>query len=257
MKDQIDNQVVAIIPARYASSRFHGKMLAPIMGKSLLERTYERVKACKTIDNILIATDDSKIFDHVLSFGGKVVMTSPDHPTGSDRLIEVLEKHPDKTNCGIILNVQGDEPCIDPAVLAAVCQALIDNPDEVMATVAVKTSDPDEIMNPSVVKCVMDIHDHALYFSRATIPGVKPKGSHPPVYYRHLGIYAFRREFLLTYGKLPRTPLQLVEDLEQLKVLEAGYKIKVVYADVCSPAVDNPEDIQKVTEWLCSQNLYS
>lgn len=253
MKDR----VIAIIPARYASSRFPGKMLAPIMGKSLLQRTYEQVKSCSLISDILIATDEPIIQEHVMSFGGKAVMTSTNHPTGSDRIIEVLAKHPELTQGSIILNVQGDEPCISPTTLTSVCQALIDNPQECMATVAVKITDPTEIQSPSVVKCVMDIHDNALYFSRSPIPGIKPLGKHLPFYYKHMGIYAFRREFLLTYGTLPQTPLQLVEDLEQLKVLEAGYKIKVVYADECSPAVDIPEDIQRVTEWLCNQNLYS
>lgn len=251
------NKVIAIIPARYASTRFPAKMLAPIMGKSLLERTYERVKACPVIDNVLIATDDKIILDHVTGFGGKAIMTSVDHPTGSDRLIEVLQKYPELTDCEIILNVQGDEPCISANTISSVCQALIDNPEECMATVAVRIHDPQEIASPSVVKCVMDRQDHALYFSRSPIPGTKPLGKHAPFYYKHMGIYAFRRNFLLQYGTLAQTPLQLVEDLEQLKVLEAGYKIKVVYANECSPAVDVPEDIQRVTEWLCSQNTYS
>ena len=250
-------KVIAIIPARYASSRFPGKMLAPIMGKSLLQRTYERVIACSIIDDVLIATDHKLILDHAASFGAKALLTSPNHPTGSDRLIEVLQKYPELTQAGIILNVQGDEPCISPTTLLNVCQALIDNKQECMATVAVKITDPQEIQSLSVVKCVMDLQDHALYFSRSPIPGTKPLGKHEPFYYKHMGIYAFRREFLLTYGTLAQTPLQLVEDLEQLKVLEAGYKIKVVYTNECSPAVDIPEDIQRVTEWLCSQNSYS
>ena len=250
-------RITAILPARYASTRFPGKMLAPIMGKSLLQRTYERAKLCPIISNVLVATDEPLIYDHVTGFGGLCVMTRNDHPTGTDRLIEVLEKYPDLTQSDIILNVQGDEPCIDPNVLTKVCQALIDNPQECMATVAVRIDNPIEAENPSVVKCVMDCSDHALYFSRSPIPGRKPLGKHAPVYHKHMGIYAFRRPFLITYGKLPQTPLQLVEDLEQLKVLEAGYKIKVVYTDECSPAVDIPEDIQRVTEWLCSRNLYS
>lgn len=251
----MNNKVIAIIPARYASTRFPAKMLAPIMGKSLLQRTYERVKATSIIDNVLIATDDKIILDHVTGFGGKAIMTSPDHPTGSDRLIEVLQKYPELTDCGIILNVQGDEPCISPSTISSVCEALIDHPEECMATVAFRLHDLQEVARPSVVKCVMDVNDHALYFSRSPIPGSNQKN--PPFYYKHMGIYAFRRDFLLRYGTLPQTPLQLVEDLEQLKVLEAGYKIKVVYADECSPCVDVPEDIQRVTEWLCSQSTYS
>ncbi len=248
--------VIAIIPARYASSRFPGKMLAPIMGKSLLQRTYERVKASSSVDSILIATDEQCIKEHVEGFGASCIMTRLDHPTGTDRIIEVLQKHPELTNADIILNVQGDEPCICPSMLSSVCQVLLDNPDEKMATVAVKITNPDEINSPSIVKCVMDKHDHALYFSRSPIPGIKPLGTHLPFYYKHMGIYAFRKEFLLEYGKMAQTPLQLVEDLEQLKVLEAGYKIKVIYADASHPAVDIPEDIQRVTEWLCTQNSF-
>ncbi len=251
------SKVIAIIPARYASTRFPAKMLAPIMGKSLLQRTYEQVKACSIIDTVVIATDDNRILEHVTAFGGKAIMTSVDHPTGTDRLIEVLQKYPEHTDCSIILNVQGDEPCIAPSTISSVCQALIDNPEECMATVAVPISDPQEVASPSIVKCVMDVNQHALYFSRSPIPGSKPLGKHAPFYYKHMGIYAFRRDFLLRYGTLPQTPLQLVEDLEQLKVLEAGYKIKVVYANECSPAVDVPEDIERVTKWLCSQNTYS
>ncbi len=253
MKDR----VIAIIPARYASTRFPGKMLAPIMGKSLLQRTYEQVKSCDLIDDVFIATDETIIQEHSATFGATAILTSIDHQTGSDRIIEVLQTHPELTNAGIILNVQGDEPCILPSTLARVCQALIDNPKEVMATVAVAITDLHEIQSPSVVKCVMDAHDHALYFSRSPIPGTKPLGKNLPFYYKHVGIYAFRRQFLLQYGQLPQTPLQLVEDLEQLKVLEAGHKIKVVYDKSCSPAVDIPEDIKKVTEWLCSQNTFS
>jgi 3-deoxy-manno-octulosonate cytidylyltransferase (CMP-KDO synthetase) len=253
----MNERIIAIIPARYSSSRFPGKMLAPIMGKSLLQRTYEQVKACQSVDDILIATDNDAIFEHVQSFGGQVVMTKENHPTGTDRIIEAVQNHAIAKHASIILNVQGDEPCIEPEILTLVCQALINNPNEVMATVAVKTTNPDEIQSASVVKCVMDQDDHALYFSRSPIPGIKPKGTSAPFYYKHMGIYAFRKDFLIEYGHLPQTPLQLVEDLEQLKVLEAGYKIKVVYAERCSPAVDVPEDIQRVTEWLCNQNLYS
>ncbi len=251
------SSVIAIIPARYASSRFPGKMLAPIMGKTLLHRTWERVKSSAIISDVLIATDDERVYEHVTSFGGIAVMTSIEHQTGSDRIIEVLNRYPDLTNADIIVNVQGDEPCISQEVLHNVSSALLDNPNERMASVCVPIFDSQEINSPSVVKCVMDSNGYALYFSRSPIPGVKPLGKHAPFYYKHLGIYAFRRDFLLTYGTLPMGKLQLVEDLEQLKVLEAGYKIRMVYTDECSPAVDIPEDIERVKKWLCNQNTYS
>lgn len=250
-------RVIAIIPARYASTRFPGKMLATIMGKSVIQRTYESAKACRLLDDLLIATDHELIYNHVTSFGGKAVMTDPNCPTGSDRLIEVLQNYPELTDAECILNVQGDEACIDPNIMDAVSSAIINNPDEVMATACVKITDPAEIHCPSVVKCVMDRNGHALYFSRLAIPGVMPKGGHAPAYNRHIGIYAFRRDFLLQYGQLPQTPLQLTEGLEQLRVLEFGYKIKVVPVGHSSPAVDIPEDIQRVTEWLCKQNSFS
>lgn len=253
----MNKRIIAIIPARFAATRFPGKMLAPIMGKSLIERTYESVKACRLLDDVFIATDDEALYDHIKSFGAKPIMTSVSCPTGTDRLIEAIQKHPQETQSEYILNVQGDEPCISVKTIEACLRALIDNPSEVMSTAAVKISDPHDIINPSTVKCVMDQQGHALYFSRSPIPGMKPKGTNPPFYYKHLGIYAFQRDFLFEYGRLPQTPLQLVEDLEQLRVLEAGYKIKVACVDQTSPTVDNPEDIQKVTEWLCSQNLYS
>ena len=249
--------VIAVIPARYASSRFPGKMLAPIMGKSLLHRTWERVQKCPQISSIVVAADSELVYNHVQSFGGIAVMTSPDHQTGSDRIIEVLKRYPELTQADVILNVQGDEPCISHDVLHNVSSTLLSNPEECMASVCVPISDPDEINSPSVVKCVMDRNDYALYFSRSPIPGVKPLGKHAPFYYKHLGIYAFRRDFLLKYGELPVGRLQLVEDLEQLKVLEAGYKIRMVYTNECSPAVDIPEDIERVKKWLCSQYIYS
>ena len=247
-------RVIAIIPARYASSRFPGKMLATIMGKSVIQRTYESAKACRLLDDLIIATDHELIYNHVESFGGKAVMTNPDCPTGTDRIIEALENYPELTNAECILNVQGDEACIDHKCMDAVCAALLDNPQEVMATASVEITDPAEIHCPSVVKCVMDVNGHALYFSRLPIPGVKRLEALLPVYNKHIGIYAFRREFLRLFGKMPQTPLQLTEGLEQLRVLEFGYKIKVVPVEQSSPAVDIPQDIQRVTEWLCNQN---
>jgi 3-deoxy-manno-octulosonate cytidylyltransferase (CMP-KDO synthetase) len=250
-------RIIAIIPARIGSTRFPAKMLASIMGKSLIQRTFEAVRSCQLLDDIFIATDDTGLYEHIKGFGGKALMTSIACPTGTDRLIDALQKHPEETACDYILNVQGDEPCISAKTIEMTLRALIDNPSEVMSTAAVKLSDPHEIINPSCVKCVMDVQGHALYFSRSPIPGMKPKGTNAPHYFKHLGIYAFEKNFLFEYGRLPQTPLQLVEDLEQLRVIESGYKIKVAIVDQITPTVDDPEDIQRVTEWLCSQNLYS
>ena len=247
--------VLAIIPARYASTRFPAKLLQTIMGKSVLQRTYESVQESCFIDDILIATDDKRIQEHVESFGAKAVMTSPDCPTGTDRLIQVLTNYPELTKADIILNVQGDEPCIHKETINKTLQAMIQAPDEVLATACVPITDQYDVMSPSVVKVVLDKTGHALYFSRSPIPASHPKQTNRPTYLKHLGIYAYRRDFLLTYGSLAPTPLQLIEDLEQLKVLESGYKIRVVTVSHSSPHVDIPEDIQRVQEWLCNQNI--
>ena len=243
------SRVIAIIPARYASSRFPGKLLATVLGKSVLQRTYESTLACKALDDVIIAADDERIIEHVQQFGGRAVMTSSSCLTGTDRIIEALVRYPEITQADIIVNVQGDEPCIAKSTIKAVIDVMHQDPSQVMATAVVKITNPADALNPSVVKCVMNQNGEALYFSRSPIPGVKP-GNPAPTYFQHLGIYAFRREFLLKYGTLPMTPLQITEDLEQLKVIEAGYKIKIVHAEGTSPHVDVPEDIQKVTNWL-------
>lgn len=251
-------KVLGIIPARYASSRFPAKMLAPILGKTLIQRTYENSCQCPLFDEIIIATDNALIFDHAKSFGAHVVMTSPDCPTGSDRLAEVLRRNPHLQKASIVVGIQGDEPCLSPAAFKGVGEILLSDNSAAMST-AVAPLAAEEAALPSVVKCVLDLHQNALYFSRALIPaghGLK----HRPgvVYYRHIGIYGFRTEFLMRYGELAPTPLQLAEDLEQLKVLEHGYKIKAAIIEECFDiGVNVPEDIQKVEQWLCKQNSSS
>lgn len=248
-------KVVGIIPARYGSSRFPGKPLASILGKSLIQRTYENTKKCRVLDDIFVATDDSRIFDHVEQFGGKAIMTSSACPTGSDRLIEAVEKNPLLKKAEIIVNVQGDEPCLEPRVIQQVVELLLEDPNTPMSTAVMKIHSEIEALNPSVVKCSMDKQGHALYFSRALIPGGPGAKFNPSLtYFKHIGIYGYRREFLLKYGKLPQTPLQLAEDLEQLKVLEHGYRIKTAIVESVSVSVDHPEDIKKVESLLCKQN---
>ena len=251
-------KVVGVIPARYASSRFPGKPLAKILGKSLIQRIYENSKKCSSLDDVFVATDDQRIFDHVLSFGGKVVMTSVACPTGSDRLIEAVKNDLRLKDASLIVNIQGDEPCLEPVVIQQVVQLLLKDPTAVMATAVMKIHSESEALNPSVVKCSIDCYGHALYFSRSLIPGgpgalFNPKST----YFKHIGLYGYRREFLLAYGKLHQTPLQIAEDLEQLKVLEHGYKIKTTIVDSTSISVDHPEDIKKVESLLCKQNTYS
>jgi len=248
---------LAIIPARFASTRFPGKLLATIEGTSVLQRTYEQTKKCTKIDRILIATDHEKILEHCQSFDAECVLTSPACPSGTDRLIEALQKYPEKTSGDIIINVQGDEPCLAKETLDALIDAMWAHPEEYLATCAVPISDRTEILSPSVVKVVINTKGHALYFSRSPIPGSLPHTARTPSYLKHIGIYAFTREFLLQYQGLPKSPLQEVEDLEQLKVLDAGYNIRVVTVKQSSPHVDIPQDIERVKEWLCSQNISS
>lgn len=238
--------VIGMIPARYKSSRFPGKPLALILGKSLIQHTYENTKRCKELKAVIVATDDERIFEHVRGFQGDVVMTSPDCLTGTDRLCEVVRKDPQFNQYDIIINVQGDVPCLEPEVITQLIEALRNDPEAVLATPVTLIRSQEELQNPSVVKCVKDLNSNALYFSRSVIPG----GKKQPEYYHHVGIYAFRREFLLKYAELSPTPLQLAEDLEQLKVLEHGYKIKVVIVDADYFGVDHPEDIQRVEKIL-------
>jgi 3-deoxy-manno-octulosonate cytidylyltransferase (CMP-KDO synthetase) len=250
-------KIVGIIPARYGSTRFPGKILAPIAGKTLIERTYHNARLSPLLQHLVVATDDQRIYDHVHSFGGEVVMTSPTCATGTDRLVEAVKKDPRFNDIDIIVNIQGDEPCVDPQVTQQVIEALINDPFAVMSTAVVQLTCLEEAHNPSIVKCVMDTSGNALYFSRALIPAGHTQTMQPHVnYYRHIGIYAYRRDFLLQYAELPRTPLQNAEDLEQLKILEHGFRIKTAVVNQTSIGVDTPEDIQKVEQWLCKQNSY-
>lgn len=251
-------KVIGIIPARYASTRFPGKPLIPILGKSLIQHTYENALRCTALEELIVATDDQRIFDHVKGFGGRVVMTSENCPTGTDRLAEVLRKEASLKKVELVMNVQGDEPCLDPAVITSVVKALQDHPEAAMSTAITPIHSSDEAHNSNVVKCVIDSSHFALYFSRALIPAGRTLKYQPAhLYYRHLGLYAYRREFLLHYSELAPTPLQQVEDLEQLKVLEHGYKIITVKVSGESMDVNAPEDIKKVEQLLCKQNTSS
>lgn len=249
--------ILGIIPARYASTRFPGKILAPIAGKTLIQRTYENAKRCSLLDSLVVATDDSRIYDHVQSFGGHVVMTSLACPTGTDRLVDALKNHAHLDTAEYIINIQGDEPCLSPEVTQKVIEALLSDPIAVMSTPVVPLTNEEEANHPCIVKCVIDSNGNALYFSRSLIPAGHTQKMVPGVtYYRHMGVYGFRRDFLMRYAELPETPLQRAENLEQLKVLEHGFRIKVAIVDSFSIGVDQPEDIFKVEQWLCKQNTF-
>jgi len=239
-------EIIGIIPARYGSCRFPGKPLAQIAGKSLIRRTYENAAHSQHFDHLIVATDDDRIFNHVKEFDGEVVMTSATCPTGTDRVVETLNQIP-VTEDAIIVNIQGDAPLIEPHVIQAVTNLLMENKEEVMSTAAVPIQSEDEARDPHIVKCVLDKSAHALYFSRGLIPYCGPTGYSPDVtYYHHLGLYAFRQNFVRQYVTLEPTPLQNCEELEQLKVLENGFAIKVAIVESQSFGVDRPEDIKKV-----------
>jgi 3-deoxy-manno-octulosonate cytidylyltransferase (CMP-KDO synthetase) len=231
--------VVAVIPARYQSSRLPGKPLLDIGGRPMIEHVYRRAAEADSVDAVVVATDDQRIADAVEAFGGIARLTRPTHRTGTDRIAEVAAE----LACDIVVNVQGDEPLIDPAMITAVVAPLRADTSLVMTTARRRLTDPDEFRNPHIVKVVTDARGDALYFSRAPIPyGADPAAS--PAYV-HVGLYAFRRDFLLRYAALPQTPLEVAESLEQLRALEHGYRIRTVVTEHHSIGVDTPQDLER------------
>ena len=227
------------------------------MGKSLLQRCYENSCRSQLITELVIATEDDRIVEHAHSFGASAALTSADCLTGSDRAAELLAPNLKWMQADAIVNIQGDEPCLSPSAIDAAIQLLLQDADAVVSTLAVPLKDRLEANNPSIVKCITDQFQNGLYFSRALIPSSKQGIFHPSFpYLRHVGLYVFRPHFLLTYGKLPPTPLQLEEDLEQLKILEHGYRIKVARCGELPPGVDTPEDIHQLEQWICKQNTF-
>jgi 3-deoxy-manno-octulosonate cytidylyltransferase (CMP-KDO synthetase) len=250
-------KILGVIPARFQSSRFPGKPLARILGKTLLQRTYESALQCTMLDKLVVATDDKRIYDHVHQFHGEAVMTSADCLTGSDRIAEAVRLHPRFDDYECIIGIQGDEPCIEPEVIAGVIEALNEKDSPLMSSAVMPLESAEEALNPSVVKCVFDSNRNALYFSRALIPAGKTADFKSDVsYYKHIGIYGYRRDFLLKYATMEATALQMAEDLEQLKVLENGIAIRLAIVKSSSIGVDTPEDIKKVETLLCKQNSF-
>ena len=231
---------MGVIPARFASSRFPGKSLALIAGKPMLQHVYERASQARYLSKVIIATDDDRIHKAARSFGAAVQMTRPDHLSGTDRVAEVASAE----NAAVIVNIQGDEPIIDPAAIDAAALSLLDDPELPMATLKKRIEDPREIEDPNVVKVVANRAGDALYFSRCPIPFLRDGGG---VHYKHIGLYVYRREFLLAYSGLPVGPLERMERLEQLRALENGYRVRVVETESESLGVDTPEDLERVS----------
>lgn len=250
--------VLAVIPARYASRRFPGKPLATFDGKPLIQHVWERVRQCRRIDQCFVATDDERIRSAVEGFGGQAVMTKAEHVSGTDRVAEVAEAHPDVR---VIVNVQGDEPLIDPVSVDDAVGVLLEDPRADLSTLMAPLGAPDEVLEENVVKVVVDLHGYAMYFSRAPIPHMRSdstlvsgRKSGP---YRHIGLYCYRRDSLLRMASLPPSPLEQVEQLEQLRALENGMRIQVVEVEVAPPGVDTPEDLERVKEWQSSRSSSS
>ena len=249
MKTQ-DIDVVAIIPARYDSNRFPGKPLANIDGKPMIQHVVERAKAVKLLTRVIVATDDQRIADCVESFGGEYVMTKRDHVSGTDRLAEAAELAGISEH-DVVVNIQGDQPLFPAEVIEQVARPILDDPALPMSTLIFKILREEEIDDPNHVKVVFDRDNYALYFSRAPIPFQRnPEDNESPTYYRHLGLYAYKKGFLLTFVSLPEGDWERFEKLEQLRALEYGYKIKVILTEHDSIEVDTPEDALRVEEYL-------
>jgi len=242
-----DPQIVVVIPSRFAATRLPGKPLVNLAGKPMVQRVYEQAKLAQTVHRVLVATDDQRIFDSVQAFGGEVRMTRSDHRTGTERIAEVAAHVPGD----VFVNVQGDEPLIDPVAIDTAVAALLEDPPAQIATVATPIRHVPDIMDPNIVKTVLDFDSNALYFSRAPIPWVRDTQQRVHVkYWKHLGLYAFQREALLEYSTFPQGELEKIEQLEQLRWLENGWKIRVAEVEHDAVSVDVPEDIARVEKLL-------
>jgi len=240
-------EAIGVIPARYGSTRFEGKLLADFCGKPVIQHTWENARKSKSIVDLLIATDDKRIYSAAKGFGAKVVYTSEAHKSGSDRLTEAVAS----IDTDIVVNIQADEPLIHPSMIDDVVSPIQKNKDIEMTTLCHKIKDEYELFDKNIVKVIMDRKGFAMYFSRSVIP-YKPRsttnGHRMKNHYKHIGLYAYTKDFLLTFKSLPQSPLEKIERLEQLRVLENGYKIKVIETKHDTVGIDTPEDLVRATE---------
>ena len=249
MSDTSD--ILGVIPSRWGSKRFPGKPLATLHGKPLIQWVWERAIQVDGISQWLVATDDKRISDAVRAFGGQALMTSPTHQSGTDRIIEVIEHHPHQ----IIVNIQGDEPLLNPRSVETIIQALAADPDAAVSTAAFPIHNLKELDDPNVVKVVVNKNHRALMFTRAAIPHVRDQASRSAwtnlrIHYRHLGVYVYRRDTLLTYAQWKPGPLELAEKLEQLRFLEHGAVVACPLVEDGSPGVDTPEDLRNIEQLI-------
>jgi 3-deoxy-manno-octulosonate cytidylyltransferase (CMP-KDO synthetase) len=240
-------KVIGVIPARYGSTRFPGKPLADIGGTSMIMRVVSQANKCKLFSKVVVATDDARIYDHVIGCGAHAVMTSMEHPSGTDRCLEAAEMTDPSSD--LVVNIQGDEPFVDPSQLESLIMAMHE-PGSQIGTLAIRIDDPDVLADFNKVKVVMDDRGKALYFSRFPIPFRKGIPQEQWLfhgdYYKHLGLYAYRTDILRRICELPPSSLERSESLEQLRWLQAGFSVQVALTDIETPAVDTPEDLQKI-----------
>lgn len=243
--------IIGIIPARYASTRFPGKPLIDIAGKSMIQRVYEQASKAQMLEDVLVATDDQRIVEHVKAFGGNVVTTSGHHQSGTDRCFEAIVAF--RPTASVVVNIQGDEPFIHPDSIDKVCACFDDNTTQI-ATLVKRIQDAGELFNPNIPKVVRNSNGEALYFSRQAIPFLRGKKETDWLssgeFYKHIGIYAYRTNILKEITALEQSDLELAEALEQLRWIENGYKIKTELTDFESVAIDSPEDLQKLPKFL-------
>lgn len=240
---------IGVIPARWGATRFEGKVLANLLGKPVIQHVWENAKKARTLDDLVVACDDERIVKVVEGFGGKAVYTSPDQPSGTDRLAEVINP----LDVKIAVNIQGDEPLIKAIMIDNLVLALEDEKTAQMATLMKKIDDESELTNSNVVKVVVDKNGYALYFSRYSIPYNRtgePDEKNRPTYYKHIGLYAFTKDFLFTFRNLPKSSLENAEKLEQLRALEYGYRIKVIETKFDTVGIDRPEDLKRAEQAL-------
>lgn len=236
----MEKQTAIIIPARYGSSRLEGKPLLKACGKPIIQWVWEKGSECKGIDRVIVATDDERIFNACKEFGAEVEMTSTEHKSGSDRIAEVASRHPE---ISYIINLQGDEPLIEPANIELVRKGVVEDETADISTLVREIKDEAEINNPNLVKCVFDLNGYAMYFSRSKIPFERNIGKSK--FYGHLGIYGYKKEALFKMTKLAQTPCEMAESLEQLRALQNGMKIKVAVVENVPVGIDTIEDFEK------------
>jgi len=249
MSDISKPRVIAIIPARFASTRYPGKVIAPLLGHPLVYHTWLRTSKASLVDHVVVATDSPEVVKALAPYPIEVVLTREDHATGTDRIAEVAAEIPGD----IVVNVQGDEPAIEPAAIEAVIRPLLEDSALQMATARRRITDRKMILDPNVVKVICDLRNKALYFSRLPIPCIRDdadRATEPGCYWQHIGLYVYRRDFLLSYTQMPQTPLEKLEKLEQLRALENGHDIAVVETNYEVIGVDTPEDLAEVSALL-------